>query len=77
MGACASRQLEPQYTAGCFCRPLNRYTFRPSGHVTTCLYPNGDKWKASDSFGRDDLPLVAKVVDMPHTWIFQRIQDNV
>jgi hypothetical protein len=30
-----------------------------------------DKWQDSSSFGRDDLPLVAKVVDRAHDWIFQ------
>lgn len=35
------------------------------------LYKHGDDWKQIDSFGRDDLPLVAKVADMAHTWIFQ------
>jgi hypothetical protein len=35
------------------------------------LYKDGDDWKDSTSFGRDDLPLVAKVVDQVHTWIFQ------
>ena len=38
---------------------------------------NGGKWKASESFGREDLPLVAKVADMAHTWIHQRGQDEV
>jgi hypothetical protein len=36
------------------------------------LYKDGDKWKRTDSFGRYDLPLVAKVVDLAHTWIFQQ-----
>ena len=27
--------------------------------------------KDSTSFGRDDLPLVAKIADQAHTWIFQ------
>ena len=31
-------------------------------------------WNTSDSFGRDDLPLVAKVADLAHTWIFQQGQ---
>ncbi len=31
-------------------------------------------WQDSTSFGRDDLPLVAKVADMAHTWIFQKTQ---
>jgi hypothetical protein len=30
------------------------------------------KWVRSDTFSRDDLPLVTKVVDMAHTWIFQQ-----
>ena len=34
------------------------------------IYKDGDDWKDSTSFGRDDLPLVAKVVDQCHTWIF-------
>lgn len=28
-------------------------------------------WQTTDSFGRDDLPLLAKVVDQAHTWIYQ------
>lgn len=36
------------------------------------LYKNGDAWKTSESFGRDDLPLVAKVLDQAHSWIFQQ-----
>ena len=34
------------------------------------LYKDGEQWKDSTSFGRDDLPLVSKVVDLAHTWIF-------
>ena len=29
------------------------------------------EWRDSSSFGRDDLPLVAKVSDLAHTWIFE------
>lgn len=36
------------------------------------LYKDGDQWKDSTSFGRDDLPLVAKVVDQAHSWIFEQ-----
>lgn len=36
------------------------------------LYKDGDQWKDSTSFGRDDLPLVAKVADMAHSWVFQQ-----
>jgi len=41
----------------------------------TRLYKDGDEWKTSESFGRDDLALVAKVADMVHTWIFQQSQN--
>lgn len=34
------------------------------------LYKEGDEWKDTTSFGRDDLPLVAKVTDLAHSWIF-------
>lgn len=36
------------------------------------LYKDGDQWRDSASFGRDDLPLVMKVADLVHTWIFQQ-----
>jgi hypothetical protein len=39
--------------------------------------PEGeDAWQDSTSFGRDDLPLVAKVAEMAHTWIFQKTQEQ-
>jgi hypothetical protein len=40
------------------------------------LYKEGDSWKNSTSFGRDDLPLVAKVADLAHTWIFTHAQES-
>jgi hypothetical protein len=40
------------------------------GVTVSRLYKDGDEWKRSDSFWRDDLLLLAKVVDMAHTWIF-------
>lgn len=36
------------------------------------IYKDGDQWKDSNAFGRDDLPLVAKVVDQAHSWIFSQ-----
>lgn len=33
------------------------------------LYKDGDDWKTSDSFRRDDLPLVAKLADKAFDWI--------
>ncbi len=38
------------------------------------LYKDGDEWKDSTSFGRDDLPLLAKVADLAHTWIYEQAQ---
>ena len=40
------------------------------------LYKDGDQWKDSTSFGRDDLPLLAKVADQVHTWIFEQQQSQ-
>jgi hypothetical protein len=41
--------------------------------VNVCrLYKDGDEWKQTASFGRDDLPLVAKVVDLVHTWTYEQ-----
>ncbi len=38
------------------------------------IYKDGDVWKDSTSFGRDDLPLVMKVSDQAHSWIFEHSQ---
>ncbi|MCA9063501.1 MAG: hypothetical protein KDA96_10595 [Planctomycetaceae bacterium] len=40
----------------------------------TRIYKDGDVWKDSTSFGRDDLPLVMKVSDLAHSWIFDNSQ---
>jgi len=36
------------------------------------LYRDGEEWKRSDSFGREELPLVARLADMAHSWIHDR-----
>ncbi len=36
------------------------------------IYKDGEEWKQTESFGRDDLQLLAKIVDQAHTWIFQQ-----
>ena len=38
------------------------------------IYKDGDTWKSTDSFGRDDLLLVSKVADQAHSWIHQQEQ---
>ena len=35
------------------------------------LYKEGDQWKSTQSFGRNDLLVLAKVADLAHTRIFQ------
>ena len=41
------------------------------------LYHDGDNWATSDTFGRDDLPLLSKVADLAHTWIFAETQNGL
>ena len=36
------------------------------------IYRDGEQWKDSTSFGRDDLPLVQKVSDLAHSWIYNQ-----
>jgi len=40
------------------------------------IYRTDDGWETTTSFGRDDLPLVAKVADMAHTWIYQEASNG-
>jgi hypothetical protein len=40
------------------------------------LYKDGDQWQSTDSFGRDDLLVVAKVADQAHSWIFAQSQES-
>lgn len=35
------------------------------------IYKRDDQWQESLSFGRDDLPLAAKALDLCHTWIYE------
>jgi len=36
------------------------------------VYRHEGKWKTSESFGRDDLPVLTRVADMAYLWIFQQ-----
>lgn len=55
----------------------NKRTIGDQYNVTIVrLYKNGDVWKESAIFGRNDLLVVAKVADMAHTWIALRNQTN-
>ncbi len=45
---------------------------QPRYNVTfSRLYKEGDEWKSTQSFGRNDLLVLAKVADLAHTRIFQ------
>ena len=34
------------------------------------IYKDGEQWKETTSFGRDDLLVVAKIADQANTWIY-------
>jgi hypothetical protein len=38
-------------------------------------YRDGEQWKNSDSFSRDDLLLVAKIANEAHSWIFAQARE--
>lgn len=38
------------------------------------LFRNGDVWKESTRFSRDDIPLMRLVLDDAHTWIYEQCQ---
>lgn len=35
-------------------------------------YKDGDQWKDTTTFRRDDLPIVAKAADMAYAWIWEQ-----
>jgi hypothetical protein len=37
----------------------------------TRLYKDGEQWKDSTSFGRDDLPLLEKLAAAAHIWLYE------
>ncbi|MFO0849881.1 MAG: hypothetical protein U0871_15200 [Gemmataceae bacterium] len=39
--------------------------------ITRLYKDKNDKWQDSASFGRDDLPLVAKVADLAMVWMYE------
>ena len=44
-------------------------------NVTFCrLYKDGDGWKRSESFGRDDLLVLAKIADQAHSVLYQSLE---
>lgn len=46
-------------------------------NVTACrLFKNGDIWAQSQHFGRDDILLLTKALDLAHTWIYAQASGN-
>lgn len=56
-------------------RKTTRQGLRHSVSVVR-LFRDGDLWKQSTRFGRDDLPLVRHVLDLAHTWILQSLRKD-
>lgn len=56
-------------------RKRTRSGLRHSVAVTR-LFRNGDAWKESARFGRDDIPLLRLLLDKAHTWMFLHSQDT-
>ena len=42
----------------------------------TRSYKDGEQWHSTDSFGRDDLLVVAKLADLAHSWIHAQPREN-
>jgi len=40
--------------------------------VLSKLYRAADRWQDTGHFGGNDLPLVSKVADLAHAWIFEQ-----
>ena len=40
--------------------------------TATRLFRNGDLWKESSRFGRNDIPLLRLALDEAHTWILRQ-----
>ena len=40
------------------------------------FYKDGDDWKETQSFGRDDMPLIGKLADRAHTWIYENASQS-
>ena len=75
---CDAKWFSRQRRAACpRCRARGPNPRLP-GTKIVCLYKekDGHTWKETTNFDRDDLPLVAKVADLSHTWIFTYCQDQ-
>lgn len=57
-------------------RVRRRRTRSSLRHTVTIvrLFRNGDTWKESTRFGRDDIPLIRLALDEAYDWIFKNSQ---
>ena len=39
-------------------------------------YRDGEQWKETTSFGRDDLPLLSKAVELAYGWIWKQTSQS-
>lgn len=44
--------------------------------TVTRLFRNGDQWKESTRFSREDIPRLRNALDAAHTWIFQQTKSR-
>ncbi|MDE2125276.1 MAG: hypothetical protein KGJ62_01655 [Armatimonadetes bacterium] len=52
---------------------MHETEYGPRHNVTVSrIYKDGQQWKRSDSFGREDLPLLCKAADRAHDWILEQ-----
>jgi hypothetical protein len=56
------------------CEIFSRHTRSGDRFVVsaTRLYRNGEQWQESKQFFREDLLVLAKALDLAHTWIYSR-----
>lgn len=40
--------------------------------VVSRIYRDGETWKESNSFGRDDLPVISKAAELAYAWIWSQ-----
>jgi hypothetical protein len=39
-------------------------------------YKQGEEWKQSDNFGKDDILPLCKLLDQAHSWILNQLQQR-
>lgn len=59
-------------------RVWRKHTRNRVRHTITALrlFRNGDVWKESTRFGRNDIPVLRLALDAAHLWIFEQSQER-